>query len=99
MKRKITPARSIAPAVVLVVIIHVSLVHDAIAARRGILAREIPVAAMVWHGRMQVFDRLENNLKLTLPLEVLGADELDDLFGNLLRLELLVDPAHVVLRP
>ena len=48
-------------------IVHVGLVHDAVAAGGRILAREIPVAGVVGQRVVQVLDRLEDDLDLALP--------------------------------
>src|SRR5436305_11376036 len=62
---------SITPPIILLVIIDERLVHHAIAAGRRVLAGKIPIATVVRHCEMQVFDRLKNDLDVAFPVREL----------------------------
>lgn len=72
-------------------IIDERLAHHAVATRCRVVTGEIPVAAMVRTGAVQVFDLLEI---ISLCLATFGPDDLGDLFTDLLGGEGLIDHAH-----
>ena len=70
------------------------LVDESRAARRGIVARKVPVARMVGASLVQTFDALE--YQFDGGLHVLWAKHLDNLLIDFLDSERLVDSPDVI---
>ena len=75
-------------------IVHEGLVDEPRAARRRIVAREIPVAWMVGTSLMQSLDALENQFDRCM--HILWAQHLDNLLINLVDCEWFVDSSDVI---
>ena len=70
-------------------------IHHAIAAGRGVVAGEVPVASVVRAGSVQAFDALEEDDHFRV--DVRGRQQLGDLVADLLGGERTIDNAHHVL--